>query len=173
MVFEEVLVSEKYYDIIEEIENLEGENVLVGYAASRRGIRFVNEKDAILDIALRVREAIAADMSEWYQVGFDGSKIKIGDEAVNKFDLADGSRVSGKVKYFGERNKRPVVRYSDFGWDYVKDISKSKEPGAREKIVEELAHDLSSFVGEEFEDMELANKYVDRILALAKEVDDA
>lgn len=156
---------ETYDDIIEEIERLDviGENYK--RYLNNHGLRKQHQwasTDMALDIAKRVRDAVAGDPSEWWVPDSHGERIHIGDtySPINgKYD---------KAYMLGDGIVRGLDQVTSNSGACLKHI-----PDTREKVIEDLTGALElaqySHDGHDHRALELAAKFFDRITDLVKE----
>ena len=123
---------ETYGQIIEEINELDEEDYPQEAYLIRRGIGRgncdYNSSAYALDIAQRVRDAVAHDYTEWYQLDADGNEIHIG-YTVKSLINGHESTVEG----FGSRDALIVSLFDDGTWSYLSNI-RVVTPDTQEKI---------------------------------------
>lgn len=114
---------EAYEDIVGEIKELDEEDYPQEAYLVRRGIGRgncdYNSSAYALDIAQRVRDAVAHDYTEWYQLDVAGNKIHVGDTVRS---LINGAEYT--VEGFGIHDALIVNLFEDGTWEYVSSVRK-------------------------------------------------
>lgn len=124
---------ETYHDIIREIKELDEKKAPANAYLNRHEIKrsFFYESNSTpyaLDIAKRVRDAVAGDASEWYVTLRYGEKLHLGEDYIDE----DGNRK--KARAFA---RKIIVSGGDLQFDNS-DTCKKIEPDTQEMIYKDI-----------------------------------
>ena len=159
-------MAETYEDIIEEIERLDSSSENYSRYIQNHGLKKRHQwasTDMALDIAARVRDAVAGQPSEWWVADADGNHVHIGDKVTNSYNC------TFEVVGLGVLNGRKTVEYDDGDFCFADTVRKFSTQDTREKIINDAIEELMSAAADSKVSInETLSKAVDRAMKLPK-----